>query len=284
MDCQKSVKNIRNELKEYIQSHKIKALILGISGGIDSALCAALARPVCDELGIPLIGRSLPMESNKDNENSRAISIGKSFCTDFEVLEMEPALRGFCEGLGDVDEKKYFGKSLVLVGNIKARLRMIVLYDLAGMNRGLVLSTDNYTEYLLGYWTLHGDVGDYGMIQNLWKTEVYEMADYIQKRHGMFSDTVNRDKSLAIESCIKAVPTDGLGITEGDLDQLEAPSYKEVDRILQRYIALNGAVEWGDEEEKEYQELKKHPVIKRHERTHFKRKNPLNIPREVIFQ
>jgi len=63
---------------------------------------------------------------------------------------------------------------------MKARIRMILLYDLAGGNDGMVLSTDNYTEYLLGFWTLHGDVGDFGMIQSLWKTEVYDMVEWIR--------------------------------------------------------------------------------------------------------
>jgi len=81
MDYEKAVNNIRKELKTYIQENNLKSLILGVSGGIDSALCAVLAKPVCDELNIPLIGRSLPSSSNKSVENSRAALIGKYFCT-----------------------------------------------------------------------------------------------------------------------------------------------------------------------------------------------------------
>lgn len=58
-------------------------------------------------------------------------------------------------------------------GNLQARCRMIHLYDLAGIHGGLVMSTDNQTEYQLGFWTIHGDVGDFDPIQDLWKTEVY---------------------------------------------------------------------------------------------------------------
>lgn len=55
-------------------------------------------------------------------------------------------------------------------GNIQARLRMIYLYNLASIHKGLVMSTDNQTEYQLGFWTIHGDVGDFDPIQDLWKT------------------------------------------------------------------------------------------------------------------
>ena len=72
MEGHEIIKNIRANLKMYIEDHGIKSLVLGISGGIDSALCAALARPVCDELGIPLIGRSIPISTNTSDERDRA--------------------------------------------------------------------------------------------------------------------------------------------------------------------------------------------------------------------
>ena len=141
---------------------------------------------------------------------------------------------------------------------------MVYLYDLAAKNKGVVLSTDNYTELLLGFWTLHGDVGDLGMIQNLWKMEVYEMAQYIAEYEA------NEQQAQALWACINATPTDGLGITSSDLEQLGANSYNEVDKILKSYLSGN----------KEYSN---HPVIKRHLATHFKRNNPYNFPREIIF-
>ncbi len=95
---------------------------------------------------------------------------------------------------------------------------------------GMVLSTDNYTELLLGFWTLHGDVGDYGMIQNLWKTEVYAMARYI------VNNLDNKKAKNALQLCIDAVATDGLGITNNDLEQIQAKTYEEVDQILLKMI------------------------------------------------
>jgi len=78
------VENIRKELEAYITEKGIKSLVLGISGGIDSAICAALARPVCDKLNIPLIGRSIPISTNTSEERDRAEMVGNAFCTDFD--------------------------------------------------------------------------------------------------------------------------------------------------------------------------------------------------------
>ena len=147
-------------------------------------------------------------------------------------------------------------------GNMKARIRMMVLYHIAHLHDGIVLSTDNYTEYLLGFWTLHGDVGDFGMIQSLFKTEVYELSAYL-------ANNLTKEESDVLNECINAVPTDGLGITDSDLDQLGAKSYFEIDNLL--ILWLNGNTE-----------LKDNTVIKRMLNTRFKRENPYNICRDEI--
>jgi len=231
------ISNIRSNLKTYIEENKIQSLVIGISGGIDSALCAALARPVCDEIGIPLIGRSIPISTNTSDERDRAEAVGKAFCTDFdEVYDMHSIFGTVWSSVKvagwDVDNPKEDFR----MGNIKARLRMILLYDLAQLHNGMVLSTDNYTELMLGFWTLHGDVGDYGMVQNLWKTEVYDLTDYI-------ATGLPRNQAEALRSCIYADATDGLGISKTDLDQImpgwegsSRSGYEEVDKILFSYF------------------------------------------------
>lgn len=210
---------------------------MGVSGGIDSALVAALIKPVCDELKIPLIGRSISIVSNKEDEESRARNIGVKFCTNFKEVDLtnlyEPMALQF-NGLADENSIP----TKIRNGNIKARLRMMYLYDLASTHGGLVLSTDNYTEYLLGFWTIHGDHFDYGMIQEIWKTEVYEMAQWI------IENECDDYGAVSIKDCIEGVPTDGLGITDnGDLDQIlpewegnSRDGYKEVDIILKEYL------------------------------------------------
>ena len=263
INYEKAIKNIRTELKNYIVNGNLKSLVLGVSGGIDSTLCALLARPVCDELNIPLIGRSLPSRTNAIGENSRAKEIGELFCTDFK----ETSIQGAFTRMSDVmyDNYNVYPEAddhhdNIRFGNIKARIRMILLYDLASAENGLVLSTDNYTEYLLGFWTLHGDVGDYGMIQNLWKTEVYEMTEWLK-------DHFNNPHAIrAIERVLEADATDGLGISKTDLDQIlpgwegnSRDGYAKVDEILKSESNIES------------------PVIQRRDRTKFKRENPVNI-------
>lgn len=119
---------------------------------------------------------------------------------------------------------------------------MIYLYNLASIHKGLVMSTDNQTEYQLGFWTIHGDVGDFDPIQGLWKTEVYELAKWligyyygcgIKKEVDADGARKICDMCEAIKKSISLTPTDGLGISNSDLDQIGAKSYYDVDRVLQ---------------------------------------------------
>jgi NAD+ synthase len=286
-----AVENIRKELKEYITKNGIKSLVMGISGGIDSALCAALAKPVCDELNIPLIGRSIPIATNKVDEISRAKAVGEAFCTDFEekdlTEEYEILSSKFNFSYMKAATPELERKAKIRNGNIKARLRMIYLYNLASLNDGMVLSTDNWTEFLLGFWTLHGDVGDYGMIQELWKTEVYEMAQWLYENELGFID-----QQTALKSCVDCQATDGLGITNTDLDQLipgwtgtSRDGYKEVDKVLHRWATplfpLTKSFQLSAEDIEA--KIENHPVVQRHIKSSYKRNNPTNISRSYIF-
>ena len=263
----KAISNIKNEFKNYIVKSNLKSIVLGLSGGIDSALCATLAYDVCKELNISLIGRSISIESNKEDEKLRGRMIGEAYMTDFSDIDLTEAYfnlqKNIIENLDKEDNTNRAFK--IRMGNVKARMRMIYLYELASKNQGMVLSTDNMTELLLGFWTLHGDVGDYGMIQQLWKTEVYAMSVHIANTEK------SKGKKDAMMACVNAVPTDGLGITSSDLDQLQSKSYEEVDVILIKYL------------ETKDKELEKHPVIQRHINSEYKRNNPFNLKREIYF-
>jgi len=267
-DYKSAIENIRTELRKYLTKYPLKSLVLGVSGGIDSALCAALAKPICDELNIALIGRSITILTNKPEEIERAKNIGNHFTSDFKEIDLSESFKIFekmiIENHQDEDLQSYDFK--IRLGNAKARTRMVYLYDLASKYKGMVLSTDNYTELLLGFWTLHGDVGDYGMIQQIWKTEVYEMSRFLA------SQLKNKEAASALLACVDAVPTDGLGITNSDLDQIGAPSYQAVDGILIRMVKESENI--GD--------LENHKVIIRNRNSEFKRNNPFNIPRNLI--
>ncbi len=266
-DYRTAIENIREELKNYLVSSSLKSLVLGVSGGIDSALTIALAKPICDELNIPIISRSITIKTNKPDEILRAKMCGEAFSHDFREIDLSKAFDILQQTVTEDFETadKEIVEYKIRIGNIKARTRMIYLYDIAGKNKGMVLSTDNYTELLLGFWTLHGDVGDYGMIQNLWKTEVYNMSKYLVRNFD------NKAQAKALQSCIDATPTDGLGITNSDLDQIGAKSYSEVDVILIDMLKNN-----------EKSKYKNHKVVQRYRNSMFKRENPYNIPRNKI--
>ena len=255
-----AIKVMRAKTAAYIMDNQLKSLVLGISGGIDSAFAAALLRPVCDFTNTKLIGRSISIESNTEEEIERSKLVGSLFCHDFQYLDYTHLYNAHKQELPDIGNQTL---SNLRMGNCKARIRMICLYDLAQLNRGMVISTDNFTEYLTGFWTLHGDVGDYAPFLHLWKTEIYFAAQFLCKDH-------TKNQAEALQQCINAVPTDGLGISSSDLEQLGAETYQEVDSILAAYMN-------GDKT------METHPVIERFRSSEYKRTSPISISRFTLL-
>ena len=247
---------------EYVTSNNLKVMVLGISGGIDSTVVAAICHEVSKKTDIPLIGRSLPIK-NKEDEFSVSELVGEAFCDEFKVFNLsnsyKASLFDLCADAGLIKDCKGYdwywvrdleeltGRTPIANGNLQARCRMMYLYDIASRHKGLVMSTDNQTEYQLGFWTIHGDVGDFDPIQDLWKTEVYGLANYLQDHYKSkalealrndYKETCDNYKAMscAIYNSCKLVPTDGLGISNSDLDQIGAKDYATVDDILSRFI------------------------------------------------
>lgn len=218
--------------EDYICSNNLRCMVLGISGGIDSTVVAAICHEVSRRTGVPLIGRSLPTKHNKEGEKSAALMVGKAFCNDFKEISIKYPYDAYLDFLEGIDEDI----NPIADGNIQARLRMIYLYNLASIHRGLVMDTDNLTENNLGYFTIHGDVGDFNPIGGLWKTEVFKLAEWL------FNEYKNNDytyltKAEAMWASLQLKPTAGLGITDSDLDEIGADSYEQVDYILQEILA-----------------------------------------------
>ena len=223
------LETIVNVLSEYLAQSKIKTMIIGLSGGLDSTVSSAICRMVSDKTGIPLIGVSLPCSTNKEDEVNGALLAGTEFCDEFiehNIQDMFMVLEEGCEVASKMPSTN------VSQGNIKARLRMIVLYDMASKMNGIVIDNDMLTEHSLGFWTINGDCFDISPLANLWKTEVYELAKY------MLEKIYNSSKAL--ESAIAITPTDGNGVSNSDLDQImPGYTYYDVDSILIPWIGLD---------------------------------------------
>lgn len=300
LNYEKVFKTLVEETGNYLVNHSLRAMVLGVSGGIDSTVVAAICCEVNKQTNIPLIGRSLPIKNKKDEFDVSKL-VGEAFCNNFDVANLYDEYKCFLSGLVWREERidllddtetmhpeKSKQQTLIANGNIQARLRMIYLYNLASIHNGLVMSTDNQTEYQLGFWTIHGDVGDFDPIQDLWKTEVYELAKWISNHYKNIEHhhtimTGAGSKSDAIELSIALTPTDGLGISNSDLDQIGAKSYNDVDRVLQTLVCPaspeNDRVQDALTVEIGPEIIDK--IIKRRRNSRFKReKSPIYISRE----
>ena len=301
MDYQKIFETMIQETQKYLEDHKLFAMILGISGGLDSTVTAA----ICHEVEkrnpeLKFYGVSLPCTSNSGEERDSATACMKAFCKEgqywTENLQKEYMLmKATC--------CQHHSPTTIGIGNIKARLRMIYLYDLANYTKGLVMDTDNLTEHYLGFFTIHGDVCDYNPIGGLWKHEVYELANYIYNEYYQAPFGSEGDKHLALEHAIGITPTDGNGVNDlGDMGQI-APAfahdknidaYTKVDDIIQKY--LYAITQFPDERDKIIQDLRDKydvdndkvtyhtvdDVIARIKWTEYKRKGlPVVVPRKL---
>jgi NAD+ synthetase len=176
LDYGKVFEVLVKETANYVKVNNLRAMVLGISGGIDSTVVAAICHEVSKQTGILLIGRSLPIK-NKSDEFATSVHVGEAFCNEFKVYRLERSYRATLFDAGDVNmANSYYldeleempSRTPIANGNLQARCRMMYLYDIASRYKGLVMSTDNQTEYQLGFWTIHGDVGDFDPIQDLW--------------------------------------------------------------------------------------------------------------------
>ena len=304
LDYGKVFEVLVKETANYVKVNNLKAMVLGISGGIDSTVVAAICHEVSKQIGIPLIGRSLPIK-NKSDEFDVSKLVGEAFCNDFKVYRLERSYRAAlfdaCTDAGDVNmANSYYldeleempSRTPIANGNLQARCRMSHLYDIASRHKGLVMSTDNQTEYQLGFWTIHGDVGDFDTIQDLWKTEVYGLANWLVEKYksaneghaDCYTDMSAAQKQYALEQSIALTPTDGLGISNSDLDQIGAKSYDEVDDILQTAMdnRFSSVMGWMIPLIEKYGEDVVNKVWGRHLASEFKRKKaPIYISRKL---
>lgn len=223
---------------DYIMKNNLRSAILGISGGIDSTVVAAILHEttkriheINTEYDFTFYSYTLPTETTNPKELHIARMVGYAF-TNINKLFIEHNITDISAKVIE-DFQEFWGMDKFAQGNIKARLRMMYLYNKARENGGFVVGTDNYTEMLLGFSTIGGDaLADYMPLQYLWKTDVYGIARYLVNK---YVDENDWQKVAAVTASIEIPPQDGLGISNSDMEQIGARNYFDVDHILYVY-------------------------------------------------
>ena len=209
-------------VKDYVNKNKFKSVILGLSGGIDSALSLAIA---VDALGASRVHAvMLPSQYTSQLSLDMAASIANNFAVDYKVIPIEQHYQSIQQGLqqavtADLDD--------LTLQNLQARIRAIILMALSNQQGHLLLSTSNKSETAMGYTTLYGDMaGGFCVLQDVFKTWVYRLANY----RNQLSETTQ----VIPQAIIDRAPTAELTLNQYDQDSL--PSYDKLDQILIRYL------------------------------------------------
>jgi NAD+ synthase len=242
MQTEKIINHIVNWLSEYLESSHQKGFVIGISGGIDSAVTSTL----CAKTGFPVLCLEMPIHQ-AENQVSRAQNHIQWLKDHFPKIEdkrvdLTPVYDQFVEAVEKSDNEYAYYLSLA---NTRARLRMSTLYYYAGIYSFIVAGTGNKVEdFGVGFFTKYGDGGvDISPIADLMKSEVYKIAEFLG---------INQDIQTA-------APTDGLfGDNRTDEDQIGA-SYDELE-IAMKLFEQGKTAEDFEGREKEVFEI----FVKRH--------------------
>ena len=210
-------------LRDYVEKNNFKSVILGLSGGIDSALVAALAADAIG--GNRVYGVALPSKYSSDHSLSDAKELAINIGLNYRIIEIQPMVGNLIENLH---------LSGVAEENLQARVRGITLMGLSNQEGHLVLATGNKSELAVGYSTLYGDaVGGFAPIKDLYKSQVWQLAKWRNELAILQGQT----PPIPVSSINKA-PSAELRPDQKDTDSL--PDYKILDQILQIYIDQDG--------------------------------------------
>ncbi|MFB7220694.1 NAD+ synthase [Streptomyces sp. NPDC056227] len=206
-------------LRAYAAKNGFSSVLIGLSGGIDSALVAAIA---CDALGAQNVyGISMPSKYSSDHSKGDAAELARRTGLNFRTVPIEPMFDAYMESLG-------------LTGlaeeNLQSRLRGTMLMAVSNQEGQIVLAPGNKSELAVGYSTLYGDsVGAYGPIKDVYKTSIFRLAKWRNRA------AEERGQTPPIpEASITKPPSAELRPDQVDTDSL--PDYDVLDRILELYV------------------------------------------------
>ncbi|MDR1615754.1 MAG: NAD(+) synthase [Syntrophomonadaceae bacterium] len=211
MQAQAIVDYLKQWLREQVKNARAEGIVIGVSGGVDSSVAAAIAKQVFPDKSLGLI---LPCASVPEDEAHSRLLI-ENIGLDYKRVDLTPVFELFANLLETTvasDEKN----KKALRANIKSRLRMITLYYTAQSHNYLVLGTGNKSEATVGYFTKYGDGGvDLQILGDLIKSEVYMLAEYLR----------------VPEEIIKKAPSAGLWPGQTDESEMGV-SYPELAKYI----------------------------------------------------
>lgn len=207
--------------RDYVRKNGFQKVLIGLSGGIDSSLTAAIA---VDALGPEnVIGVTMPSRFNSPETRSDAHKTAENLAMAFHTVPIEDTLTAFDRTLAHFEGWNSKGAAYE---NLQARIRGTILMSLSNQFGYLVLTSGNKSEIAVGYSTLYGDTaGGFAVIKDVPKTMVYQLSAYVNKRAG---------REVIPQSVITRAPSAELRPNQRDSDSL--PEYDLLDRILKGYI------------------------------------------------
>ncbi|MGH3137209.1 MAG: NAD+ synthase [Gaiellaceae bacterium] len=208
-------------LRDYVDKNGFADVVVGVSGGIDSAVTAALCADVLGSDRVHCV--SMPSRFSSDVTRSDARLVAESLGCDFREIPIEPAVETFHESLrGEIAG----GLAGLAAENLQARIRGILLMGLSNSYGWLVVSTGNKSELAVGYSTLYGDmVGGFALLKDVFKTDVFRLAEHLNERAG---------RALIPRSTIERPPSAELREDQRDADSI--PGYDVLDPVLEAYV------------------------------------------------
>lgn len=194
-------------LSSEVRKTGLQKVVVGLSGGLDSAVVAVLAHRVFED---DLLCIKMPSHYSSQSSLDDADELCERFGIRSETISIEAMLRAY----------EHSQMSALRIGNLSARLRMTTLFDVSAREGALVLGTSNKSELMLGYGTLFGDLASaINPIGDLYKTEVFELAHYLD----------------VPESIVSKPPSADLWAGQSDEIEIGYP-YSDLDRVLKRYV------------------------------------------------